>query len=412
MLTNSNCLVAQSGGPTTVINASLAGIISQAISSNKINTIYGSLNGIEGVLDDRLINLSEQFETSSDSLELLKYTPSMFLGSCRYKLPSPVEGANDYSNIFSILKKYNIGYFFYIGGNDSMDTVSKLSKHAKLIGFPISIIGIPKTIDNDLTCTDHTPGYGSAAKYIASSILEISHDAYIYNKSSVTIIEIMGRNAGWLTAAAALARNEYSKAPHLIYLPEVPFSVGQFVLDVKEQLSKRKHVIIAVSEGIKDNQGEYISAKSEKTDQFGHYALNGTGKYLESIISDTVSCKVRSIELNVLQRCSAHISSLTDINEAFSLGEHGVNIATSGKTGEMATISRVSTSPYEVEYKSVCVDKVANLEKVIDSSWISTNGHDIENEFLEYISPLILGEPTIKYTNGIPNYLSVKHLYS
>lgn len=409
MLSEINCLVAQSGGPTSVINASLAGIISKALDTIEINKIYGSIYGITGVIEERLIDLSEFFH-DNQNLELLKHTPSMFLGSCRYKLPPISETTNDYDSIFKIFKKYNIKYFFYIGGNDSMDTVAKLSKHAKSINFDIKIIGVPKTIDNDLMCIDHTPGFGSAAKYIASSVLEITHDALIYPLDSVTIIEVMGRNAGWLTAAAALARNDYNDAPHLIYLPEVPFSTGKFIKDIKEEFKKRRHVIIAVSEGVKDSQGVYISAKSGEVDQFGHVKLCGTGKYLENLVASTIGCKVRSVELNVLQRCSLHISSLTDIQEAYTLGVKGVEVALQGKTGEMVTLKRTSNSPYTVSYDSTPIDEVANIEKRIPSEWILENGHDISNDLIEYMKPLILGEPNVLYKDGIPSYLYNKSI--
>lgn len=410
MKLETNCLIAQSGGPTTVINASLAGVINRALKEANIHKIYGAINGIQGVVEDKLLNLTNIFKDNESNIELLKNTPAMFLGSCRYKLSNYGENISDYSIIFQTLKKYSVKYFFYIGGNDSMDTVDKLSTYGKSINSDIQFIGIPKTIDNDLECIDHTPGFGSAAKYIATSILEIAHDAYIYDMNSVTIIEIMGRNAGWLTAAAALARNEYSAAPHLIYLPEKPFSTGKFVADVKDQLSKRKHVIVAVSEGVKDIAGSYISAESAKMDQFGHVMLSGTGKYLEGLVKNTIGCKVRSIELNVLQRCAAHTSSLTDVNESFSLGHYGVEAALDGQSGAMVTLNRINNHPYTVEYGTVSIDKVANLEKKIPTHWINESGSDVTNELIEYIIPLIQGEANIKYVDGIPAYLSVDHL--
>lgn len=406
----SNCLVAQSGGPTTVINASLAGVINKALREDGIDQIYGAINGIQGVIDDNLLNLTEVFRGKESDIELLKNTPAMYLGSCRYKLATPEDNGTDYASIFQTFEKYNIRYFLYIGGNDSMDTVLKLSAYASLIQSDIKIIGIPKTIDNDLECIDHTPGFGSAAKYIASSLLEIAHDTYIYDTESVTIVEIMGRNAGWLTAAAALARNEYNQAPHLIYLPERPFSTGKFVQDIRDQLTQRKHVIVAVSEGVKDAAGSYISAESARVDQFGHVMLSGTGKYLEGLVQSTIGCKVRSIELNVLQRCSAHISSLTDVEESFSLGEYGVQAALDGHSGEMVTLTRTSDSPYQVTYGTVDIGKVANLEKKIPTEWINDEGNDITEELLTYIRPLITGESNTQYVDGIPVYLPVDHL--
>lgn len=410
MITEANCLVAQSGGPTTVINASLAGVISRAMESGDIQTIYGAVNGIQGVLEEKFLNLSEIFLQKEGSIELLKNTPAMYLGSCRYKLDDYYENRSDYITIFNIFKKYHIKYFFYIGGNDSMDTVAKLSAYANSTSFDIRILGIPKTIDNDLMCIDHTPGFGSAAKFIASSILEVAHDTYIYDTKSVTIIEIMGRNAGWLTASAALARNQYSTAPHLIYLPEKPFSIGGFLSDVKKQLFLRKHVIIAVSEGVRDQEGSYISAEAGITDQFGHVMLSGTGKYLEGLVQNTIGCKVRSIELNVLQRCASHASSLTDINESFALGEYGVTAALEGHTSQMVTLTRISNHPYTVEYGIASIDKIANFEKTVPAEWINQEGNDVSEEIINYVRPLIMGESNTQYLDGMPVYLPVDHL--
>jgi ATP-dependent phosphofructokinase / diphosphate-dependent phosphofructokinase len=406
-----NCLIAQSGGPTTAINSSLAGVIHQAIQSTTVAKIYGSLNGIQGVLKDNLIDLTETFNTDTNDLSTLINTPSMFLGSCRYKLSDPLIDDSDYHTIFQQFSNYNIKYFFYIGGNDSMDTVNKLSSFALKHNIDVRVIGIPKTIDNDLTCIDHTPGFGSAAKYIASSILELSHDAYIYDTKSVSIVEIMGRNAGWLTASSALARTEYSDAPHLIYLPECQFSTASFVTDVRKQLEKRNHVIIAVSEGIKDPAGKYISANSTGTDQFGHVMLSGTGKYLENLVKNTIGCKVRSIELNVLQRCASHISSQTDLEEAYQLGKEAFNLAAQGETAKMATLTRTSNVPYTVTYSSTDVSNVANVEKLVPREWINEAGNDIKQDLIDYIYPLIQGEVPVMYQNGIPAYLSVKHLF-
>ncbi len=400
-----NVLVGQSGGPTTVINSSLAGIIETALNNPSIDKIYGSRNGIQGVLENNFVNLSDIFKENRDQIQLLKNTPSMYLGSCRYKLSKLEQDETDYIKIFEVFSSYHIKYFFYIGGNDSMDTVKKLSEYAKKIQYDIQIIGIPKTIDNDLAHIDHTPGFGSAAKYIAASVLEIAHDTYIYDTKSVIIIEIMGRNAGWLTAAAALARNEYSEAPHLIYLPEKPFGTAQFIQDVKEQLAIRKQVVIAVSEGIKDPAGNYISAGSSQVDQFGHVMLSGTGKYLESLVQNTIGCKVRSVELNVLQRCASHISSGTDVEEAFCLGVKGVEAALEGATGEMVLLNRISNQPYSVEYGTIPIQQVANVEKQIPKEWITPNGNDIMSPLLDYLRPLILGERNVQYKNGIPDYL-------
>ena len=387
-----NVLVGQSGGPTTVINASLAGVLSAAFNSEQIDTVYGMINGIQGLMDEHLLNLTQEFKGNEKKLEQLRITPSMYLGSCRYKLKNPDEDPSDLERVFQLIKKYNIRYFLYIGGNDSMDTVDKVSRYAKERDYDIKVIGIPKTIDNDLMEIDHTPGFGSAAKYIATSILEMAHDTYIYYMQSVLIVEVMGRNAGWLTAAAVLARNEYNEAPHLIYLPESNFSTEQFITDIKEQLKQRKQVIVAVSEGIHDENGEYISAKSTKTDQFGHVMLSGNGKYLESLVQKEIGCKVRSVELNVLQRCAAHISSSTDVSEAFHLGEKAIDAVLNGRTDEMTSLRRISNDPYLVEYITVPVSEVANKEKKIPLEWINEAGNDVKQELIDYLKPLIEGE--------------------
>lgn len=406
----SNCLVAQSGGPTSVINASLSGVIDAAIKHPNIDTIYGSMNGILGILDDCLIPLNPIFEENPDNIHILSTTPGMYLGSCRFKLANPHEDENQYKKIFKIFEKYNIDYFFYIGGNDSMDTVLKLSDYAKMHQKKTNIIGIPKTIDNDLLGTDHTPGFGSAAKFVATTLLEIAHDTYIYDIESVTIVEIMGRNAGWLTAASALARTSYSDAPDLIYLPEVPFSKTAFIEDVRKCLQKKKNVIVAVSEGVRDIEGNFISSSAPCNDAFGHAQLSGTGKVLENIVKEEIGCKVRSIELNVLQRSAMHIASLTDINEATSVGKKALEYAISGVTGKMMTLIRESNSPYSVKVGIADIDKIANKEKLVPIEWITHDKNDVTKEMIDYILPLIIGEPILPYKNGIPNYLDIKHL--
>lgn len=409
-MTKKNVIVAQSGGPTVAINASLAGVIDGVIKNENYDVIYGSIYGILGILENNIINLSEQAAQIPNYIETLKVSPSMYLGSCRYKLSNYEDDDATYAYIFHQFKKYNIGVFFYIGGNDSMDTVLKLSNYGEQIGSDIRIIGIPKTIDNDLRMTDHTPGYGSAAKYVASSILEVAHDTYIYSVKSVTIVEIMGRDAGWLTAAAALARNSYSSAPHLIYFPEVPFDKEQFIADVKNQLSMHNNVIIAVSEGIRDKDGNYFSAAKPMNDQFGHAQLSGTGKCLEYFIKEAINVKCRSIELNVLQRCAAHISSLTDLEEAFYLGYHAVTYAANGHSKCMLTLNRISNAPYEVTIGTADIKDIANEAKSIPREWINETGNDIMPALTEYMTPLIVGEPTIPYKDGLPAYLPVDHL--
>ena len=409
-MSRKNILVAQSGGPTVAINASLAGVVAAGLNNANYGTVYGAIYGILGVLDDNLIDLTKKADADPDFIETLKLSPSMYLGSCRHKLPDYEDDDNPYAFIFNQFKKYNIGAFFYIGGNDSMDTTLKLSHYGAQIGSDIRIIGIPKTIDNDLCVTDHTPGYGSAAKYIATSMLEISHDTFIYSVPSVTIVEIMGRDAGWLTAASALARNEYNSAPHLIYFPEVAFDKETFINDLKKQLTVRNNVIVAVSEGIRNAGGQYISASVAVNDQFGHQQLSGTGKCLEYLVKENLNIKVRSIELNVLQRCASHQASLTDINESFTLGKKAVDYADEGQTKCMLIMKRVSDEPYGIEIDTVDINTIANKDKPIPREWINDAGNDITPELKRYMAPLIMGETPVKYQGGLPIYLPVDHL--
>lgn len=405
-----NCLVAQSGGPTAAINASLAGIIEGALNSTQVDKIYGALNGIQGVIRDDLMDLTEVFAGHPQRLEQLKTTPAMYLGSCRYRLKGDMSSP-DYAAIFEVFEKYDIGYVFYIGGNDSMDTVLKLSQYAAQYHIPVKVMGIPKTIDNDLDGMDHTPGFGSAAKYIAASIQEISYDTAIYNTRSIVVVEIMGRNAGWLTASSCLVRNENNIVPQLIYLPEVDFSVEQFVKDVEYYAQRDEHVIIAVSEGIHDAEGNYISAQSKQVDQFGHVMLSGVGKYLEGVIADKFGCKVRSVELNVLQRSAGHCTSATDLQEAAELGRQGVRAAMEGKTGQMAILTRTSNEPYAVTYGTCPIELAANQEKKIPREWINEAGNDVTEEMVAYLRPLVAGSVQLAEKNGIPQYLPVNHLY-
>ena len=405
-----NAIIAQSGGPTVAINASLAGVLNYNIKNGIFENVYGSLNGITGILEDRFINLSEKINEIDGFVEKLVVTPAMYLGSCRYKMPLPEDNKEIYEKIFDFFKKHDIDAFFYIGGNDSMDTVDRLSKYAASINSDVRVIGIPKTIDNDLVHIDHTPGFGSAAKYVATSILEMAHDTYIYHMKSVTIVEIMGRDAGWLTAASALARNGYSKAPHLIYLPEAAFDAKECVEDVKALLEKQDDVIIAISEGIRDKDGNYFSASESKLDKFGHVQLSGAGKALEHLIANEIGCKVRSVELNILQRCATHQASLTDLEESVKLGEKACELAKDGKTGLMATITRTSDKPYEVVYGGHPVCEIANGVKAVPREWINERGNDVTEEMLTYLKPLIKGEAKVEYVDGLPQYLDVTHL--
>lgn len=408
-MNQSNCMVAQSGGPTVAINASLAGVIDGVMRSGKYATCYGSINGILGILNENYLNLTEMID-NEEKLERLKVTPAMYLGSCRHKLPNYKDDDSPYVFIFNQFAKLNIKAFFYIGGNDSMDTVLKLSDYAAKINSDIRIIGIPKTIDNDLCVIDHTPGFGSAAKYIASTMLEVAHDTFIYAVKSVTIVEIMGRDAGWLTASSALARNEYNTAPHLIYLPEVAFDKEQFLNDIREKLKTLNNVIVAVSEGIRDENGDYITASKAVADQFGHQQLSGAGKALEFLVKENIGVKVRSVEVNVLQRCAAHMASATDLNESFTLGNKAVSLAEEGITASMVTLERVSNTPYEVRYDHAPIAGIANEAKSIPREWINETGNDITPALYEYLKPLIQGEVSISYKDGIPVYMPVSHL--
>jgi 6-phosphofructokinase 1 len=405
-----NCIIAQSGGPTVAINASLAGVLLANGENRYFDTVYGSINGITGIFNSKLLNLSELQATIPDFTEKLKVTPAMYLGSCRYKLPKHQDEPEIYEKIFKFFAEHDINAFFYIGGNDSMDTVLKLSEYAAEIGSDVKIIGIPKTIDNDLCGTDHTPGFGSAAKYIASSILEMAHDTYIYPVKSVTIVEVMGRDAGWLTAASALARNEYSCAPHLIYLPERAFDENAFIEDVKRLLETNNSVVVAVSEGIRDKDGNYISASSTSTDNFGHNQLSGAGKALESLVAERIGVKVRSVEVNILQRCASHLASLTDLNESAEQGKRALLLAKEGKSGVMVTLKRTGDTPYCVETDYQDIHDTANLVKNVPDSWINAEGNDVTEEMLTYLRPLIAGEPVIRFKNGVPEYLDVRHL--
>lgn len=405
-----NCIVAQSGGPTVAINASLVGVICASI--GHYGTVYGSINGILGILNQHYLNLTELAASGKDTLQRLATTPAMYLGSCRYKLKNYHEDASDYEKIFAQFKALNIKAFFYIGGNDSMDTVLKLSSYADSIGSNIQIIGIPKTIDNDLMITDHTPGFGSAAKYIASTLLEIAHDTIIYPVKSVTIIEIMGRDAGWLTAASALARNSYCSAPHLIYLPESDFNTESFVEDVRDLLTVQNNVIVAVSEGIHDSNGNYISSGENSSDTFGHSQLSGAGKALELLIRASLPVKVRSVEINILQRCAVHLSSATDLKEAFLSGEKAVSLALQGVTASMVIMKRTSDAPYTIAYDYAEIKNIANEAKSVPREWINARGNNVTYEMLTYLTPLIQGEVPIAYHNGLPNYMDVSHLSS
>lgn len=405
-----NIIVGQSGGPTAVINSSLAGVYSAAKKSG-VNIVYGMKYGISGLFNRDIINLNNYILNDND-VELLKQTPSSYLGSCRYKLKDFNEDDSEYVKIFEILEEYNIKYFFYIGGNDSMDTINKLYKYAEKINSDIKFIGVPKTIDNDLIGTDHTPGYGSAAKYIATVVKEIIRDSMVYNIKSVTIVEVMGRNTGWLTAASMMAGGYDCEGPDLIYVPEVVFDKDKFILRVGNILSKKNNVIVIVSEGVKTEDGKYVCelcpSNTDEVDSFGHSALSGAANALAGIVRERFSgCKVRSIELNILQRCAAHIHSATDVSEAFMVGEYAFMSAQEGYSGFMVTLRREESN----EYKCVCekkkIDEVANIEKILPQNFISGSGDYISDDFVEYVKPLIYGRYEQLFDFSIPIHFKI-----
>lgn len=405
-----NIIVGQSGGPTTVINASLAGVFKEGSEHTGVK-IFGMINGIQGLLEKRYVNLSEQI-TSELELELLKRTPSSFLGSCRYKLPEAEDGNEIYEKIFSILKELSIDKFFYIGGNDSMDTIKKLQRYANLKNEKISFIGVPKTIDNDLAITDHTPGFGSACKYIATMVKEIIKDATVYDKENVTIIEIMGRNAGWLTGACGLTKSDDCDGVDMIYLPEVEFDIEDFVRRVYNLQKMKKSLVIAVSEGIKNKNGTYICEidyENTMIDSFGHKSLSGTAVKLANILQKQLGCKTRAIELNTTQRCASHIMSETDMNEGFLAGKYAVKVTFEGKTGQVVIFERTSNDPYVIKFNTHSVEEIANFEKTVPIEWIDKENANIRPELLEYIRPLIKGEVYPFMIDGLPKHLKLKN---
>lgn len=401
-----NMLVAQSGGPSAAINATITGVIDAGIASDQVGYVYGARNGIKGVLNENFVNLDEVCDTK-EKRDLLSVTPAAALGSCRWKLKDPKENAEEFEEIIRILRKNNIGYFVYTGGNDSMDTVYKLSIYCKENNIDdIKVMGAPKTIDNDLGETDHCPGFGSAAKFIATAFTEIACDCFVYDVPSVTIVEVMGRNAGWLTASSALARTEERRVPQLIYLCEKVFDEEKFIEDVNKALEKENNIIVAVSEGVKDATGHYVGeeTKSGKEDAFGHKYLSGIGKYLEGLVGNRIGCKVRSVELNILQRCAGYMLSETDIIESRNLGAFAAVSAIRGESGKMSALKRICDDPYQVEIELADLSKIANFEKKVPMEWINEEGNDIKDDLLTYLKPLIQGEVQIPYENGVPRH--------
>lgn len=404
------CIIGQSGGPTSVINASAYGAISAALDSPRITRVLGAANGILGVLNDKLFDLDLE---DRPELELLSTTPSSALGSCRYKLADPDKDDTDYKRILETFKKYDVRFFFYIGGNDSMDTCSKVNKYMTSQGYECLVVGIPKTIDNDLYATDHCPGFGSAAKYIATTCMEVYLDATVYNSGQVTIIEIMGRNAGWLAGAAALA-TYMGAGPDLIYLPEKPFSMEAFLSDVERLYKKNGKVIVAVSEGIRDNEGRFISEYgtdlSGSKDAFGHSQMGGLAATLAAIVKDKTNAKVRGIELSLLQRCAAHLASGQDIEEAIDCGRLAVEKALEGHTGIMIMIKADRTGGYRYWLECAEVAEVANKEQTVPLAWINDEGNGIKQEFIDYALPLIAGETRMVKENGLPRFVRLKKI--
>ncbi|MBO5295728.1 MAG: 6-phosphofructokinase [Clostridia bacterium] len=404
-----NAVVGQSGGPTAAINATLAGVIrgvKENVHGGCIRTLYGMRNGVEGLLEERLIDLTSYFD-SEQKLELLEHTPAAALGSCRKKLPRAGENDAFYEQMMEVFRKYDIRYFFYIGGNDSMDTVAKLSAYTKSHDYEMVILGVPKTIDNDLVGTDHTPGFGSAAKYIAVTTQEIIRDCAVYRVPAVTIVEIMGRDAGWLTAASAIGRVVNGVEPDLVYLPERVFDMQSFFADVKAALAKHPNVVVAVSEGIRFADGHYVGEGTQTgaKDAFGHAYLAGTGKALELAVKAEIGCKVRSIELNLPQRCAAHMASKTDLSESVAVGRVAIQAASEGVTRQMMTIQRISDTPYMNEIWHSDVSEIANKIRYVDDAFINAEGNHVTDACCQYLLPLIQGEVSCKYENGLPVHL-------
>ena len=403
-----NVIVGQSGGPTAAINSSLAGVYRTA-KDRGAKKVYGMLHGIQGLMQEKYIDLSDHIKTELDA-ELLKRTPAAFLGSCRYKLPAIHEDQSVYEKIFAILDKLDIEAFIYIGGNDSMDTIKKLSDYAIITGHPTRFVGCPKTIDNDLALTDHTPGFGSAAEYIGTSMKEIIRDSFCleYSKGLVSIVEIMGRNAGWLTGACALAAGEDCEGPDMIYLPELPFDIAEFGRRVRELLEKKPSVVVAVSEGIRTADGKYVCELGNSVDfvdAFGHKQLSGTASYLASYIAGEIGCKTRAIELSTLQRSASHCSSRVDILEAYQVGGAAVKAADEGDSGKMVVLQRLSDDPYQCGTEVKDVHKIANDEKLVPREWVTEDGTYVTGEFISYVRPLIQGDVSPVMVDGIPRHL-------
>lgn len=402
-------LLGQSGGPTSVINASAAGVFIEALAQENITEVYGAIHGIKGILDEDFYDIGKE---DLDELKRLKNTPSSAIGSVRYKMKNPKVDDSEYQRLLEVFRKYNIRYFFYNGGNDSMDTCNKISKYFKNAGFDCNVMGVPKTIDNDLNVTDHSPGYASAAKYVATTFMELYHDAVVYDIEQVTIVEVMGRNAGWLTAAAALAQAK-GQGPDLIYLPEVPFDIEKFFEQVDAVLKARGNVIVAVSEGIKTKDGKYIPElyqENIKKDAFGHAQLGGTAQVLAQELSARRQVKVRAIEFSLLQRCAAHLASKIDVNEAYNAGKRAVKAAVKGSTDKMVGFKRISSNPYKMKYVLIPLKQAANTEQKVPLEWILPDGKGMTQDFIDYALPLIQGDDKAALVDGLPHFAQLKKI--
>ncbi|MBR6353865.1 MAG: 6-phosphofructokinase [Oscillospiraceae bacterium] len=401
-----SCIFGQSGGPTAVINASAYGVIKAALEAEEITKVYGASHGILGVLEDRLYVMDEE---DPQELKYLLHTPSSELGSCRYKIADPEVDDTDYKRILEIFKKYDVRYFFYNGGNDSMDTCNKISRYMESVGYPCHVMGVPKTIDNDLFGTDHCPGFASAAKYIATSCMEINKDARVYETGMITVVEIMGRHAGWLAASAALA-SVYGSGPDLVYLPETDFDMDRFLADVDKIYKETGKVLVAVSEGIHYADGSFVSeAKTSATDGFGQAQLGGLASLLAEIVKKHTGAKVRGIELSLLQRCASHLASNTDITEAFEAGQEAVRNAVKGVSGKMVAFERETVDgKYHCKYVLLPLSEVANYEKKVPLEWINEEHNGLKQEFIDYVLPLIQGEPELPLVDSLPRYAHLK----
>ncbi len=399
-------LLGQSGGPTSVINASAAGVFLEALKQENITEVYGAVHGIRGILNEEFYDMSKE---DVAELERLKNTPSSAIGSVRYKLKNPKKDSSEYARLLEVFKKYDIRYFFYNGGNDSMDTCNKISKYFKNAGWDCNVMGVPKTIDNDLNVTDHSPGYASAAKYVATSFMELYQDAMVYDIPQITIVEVMGRNAGWLVAASALASYK-GAGPDLTYLPEVPFDTEEFMEDLQKVLDKKGKVIVAISEGVKTKEGKYLPELfgELKTDAFGHAQLGGAAQALADEVKNHFDVKVRAIEFSLLQRSAAHLASKVDVKEAFEAGKRAVKAAVSGTTDRMIGFKRISSNPYKIKYVKIPLTKAANTEQKVPLEWILPHGQGLTQEFVDYALPLIQGDDKAKLEDGLPRFAQLK----